>query len=123
MPDHTEANPNDLYLDMARHPLRSTLFPYTSLFRSYFHIDSNVLNSGSVFGFHNGDFDYNGQINGDDYFILDSNILQVQGSGIIWPTGARVGGLASVPEPGMTGIVGVLAVAGSQRRKRRRLAR
>src|SRR5687767_15527666 len=67
MPDHTEANPNDLYLDMARHPLRSTLFPYTSLFRSYFHIDSNVLNSGSVFGYHNGDFDYNGEINGDDY--------------------------------------------------------
>lgn len=25
-------------------------------------------------GFHNGDFDYNGVIDGDDYFIIDSNI-------------------------------------------------
>ena len=31
-------------------------------------------------GFHNGDFDYNGVIDGDDYFILDSNILQAQAS-------------------------------------------
>ena len=31
-------------------------------------------------GFHNGDFDYNGVTDGDDYFVLDSNILFAQGS-------------------------------------------
>lgn len=42
----------------------------------YWAIDSNVLQSGSVFGYQNGDFDYNGEINGDDYFFIDSNITQ-----------------------------------------------
>jgi hypothetical protein len=44
----------------------------------YFFIDSNILQSGSVFGYHVGDFDLNGEINGDDYFVVDSNILQSQ---------------------------------------------
>jgi hypothetical protein len=60
----------------------------------YFWIDSNVLQSGSVFGYHFGDFNYDGDINGDDYFILDSNILQAQGSP---PMGGA--SLALVPEP------------------------
>src|SRR2546429_9979531 len=38
MPDRTEANPNELNQDvfflMIRRPPRSTLFPYTTLFRS-----------------------------------------------------------------------------------------
>ena len=56
-------------------------------------------------GFHNGDFDYNGVIDGDDYFILDSNILQAQSS-TPFPTG-----LTAVPEPGVTAIAaGLLAV-------------
>ena len=59
----------------------------------YFYIDSNILQSGSVFGFHSGDFDYNGEINGDDYFILDSNILFAQGAG------GPPQSLAAVPEP------------------------
>ena len=71
-------------------------------------------------GFHNGDFDYNGEVNGDDYFILDSNVLQAQASGIIWPTGAGVGGLTSVPEPGSVLGFAMLLGWGSRRRKRRK---
>ena len=41
----------------------------------YFVIDSNILQSGSIFGYANGDFDYNGEIAGDDYFYIDSEIL------------------------------------------------
>ncbi len=44
----------------------------------YFYIDSNIINNGSVFGFHNGDFDLNGTLDGDDYFIIDANITYAQ---------------------------------------------
>ena len=64
----------------------------------YFYLDSNILQSGSVFGFHNGDFNYDGELNGDDYFILDSNILQAQASPP-FPTAAFGGAVAPVPEP------------------------
>ena len=84
----------------------------------YFYIDSNVVNSGSVFGFHQGDFDYNGTIDGDDYFIIDSNITFAQQSGIIFPTGAGGGGLAAVPEPASIGLMSV-AACGLLRRRRR----
>jgi hypothetical protein len=40
----------------------------------YFFIDSNVVNSGSVFGYDAGDINFDGEINGDDYFWLDSQI-------------------------------------------------
>ena len=46
----------------------------------YFYLDSNVLQSGSVFGFHRGDFNYDGELNGDDYFWIDSTILFAQSS-------------------------------------------
>jgi hypothetical protein len=41
----------------------------------YFFIDSNVINSGSVFGYAAGDVNLDGEINGDDYFWLDSQIV------------------------------------------------
>jgi hypothetical protein len=37
-------------------------------------IDSHVGLNGSAFGYFNGDFNYDGQIDGDDYFVIDSNI-------------------------------------------------
>ena len=50
--------------------------------------------AGSVFGFTKGDFNYDGLINGDDYFIIDSNIAFAQSQPPIGATGA-----AAVPEP------------------------
>jgi parallel beta-helix repeat protein len=41
----------------------------------YFFLDSNVMNSGVVFGYGVGDINLDGEINGDDYFWLDSQIL------------------------------------------------
>jgi hypothetical protein len=82
----------------------------------YFFIDSNVINSGTVFGFHNGDFDYNGEINGDDYFIIDSNLTFAQNSAP-FPTGSGAGGLAAIPEPAI-GILGLPLLL----HRRRRLA-
>jgi co-chaperonin GroES (HSP10) len=64
----------------------------------YFFIDANVINSGSVFGFHKGDFDYNGTIDGDDYFIIDSNITFSQNSPP-FSTSAPAPDLQAVPEP------------------------
>jgi hypothetical protein len=68
-------------------------------------------------GYHNGDFDYNGEINGDDYFIIDANITFAQNSPP-FPTGAGAGGLATVPEPRIGG--GVAVAMGLLRRRRRR---
>ena len=79
----------------------------------YFYLDSNILQNGSVFGFHNGDFNYDGELNGDDYFILDSNILQAQGSP---PMGGASFG--AVPEP--AGLSAVVALAALGRRRRLR---
>ena len=42
----------------------------------YGRIDSNVGQSGSVFGWYNGDFNFDGKINIDDYGIIDGNITQ-----------------------------------------------
>jgi hypothetical protein len=41
----------------------------------YFFLDSNVINSGIVFGYAAGDINLDGEINGDDYFWLDSQIV------------------------------------------------
>ena len=81
----------------------------------YFYIDSHVLQSGSVFGFHNGDFNYDGVINGDDYFILDSNILQAQGIAPFSDSAAA--GLTAVPEPSIAALALGLALT-----RRRRVA-
>jgi hypothetical protein len=93
----------------------------------YFFIDSNVINSGSVFGYTKGDFDYNGLINGDDYFILDSNITFQNSTGgdeglIFWvraPERGDGGGLAAVPEPASIGVLGMAACSLLGRRRRR----
>lgn len=84
----------------------------------YFYIDSNILQSGSVFGFHNGDFDYNGVIDGDDYFILDSNILFAQNSPP-FSTGAGAP-LAAIPEPAALASLLVLGLSLPRRRCPRR---
>jgi hypothetical protein len=50
-------------------------------------------------GFHNGDFDYNGEINGDDYFVIDSNITFAQNSGIVFFTAGGGGGATLTAVP------------------------
>ena len=80
----------------------------------YFFLDSNILQSGSVFGFHNGDFNYDGELNGDDYFILDSNILFAQNSAP-FPTSAGAPALAAIPEPASALPVLLLALARRRR--------
>ena len=77
----------------------------------YFAIDSNVLQSGSVFGYTKGDFNYDGEINGDDYFVLDSNILQAQGS-------PPISGLTAVPEPASAAVLLSLSAGALLRRRR-----
>jgi hypothetical protein len=84
----------------------------------YFFIDSNILNSGSVFGFTKGDFDYNGEINGDDYFIIDANITFAQNSPP-FPTGAGGGAaLAAVPEPGSVALLAACSILMTKRHRR-----
>jgi hypothetical protein len=67
-----------------------------------------------------GDADLNGDLNGDDYFILDPNITFAQNSPS-FPTGAGggggVGGLTTVPERGIMTGIGV-ALWAMQRRRR-----
>jgi hypothetical protein len=41
----------------------------------YFFIDSNIVNSGAVFGYLAGDIDLDGDIDGDDYFWLDAQVV------------------------------------------------
>jgi hypothetical protein len=84
----------------------------------YFFIDSNVINSGSVFGFTKGDFDLNGEINGDDYFIIDSNITFAQSNPPFF-SGSGAGGLTTVPEPAACGFALLAGVALPLRRRRK----
>jgi co-chaperonin GroES (HSP10) len=72
-------------------------------------------------GYHNGDFNYDGGIDGDDYFIIDSNITFAQSSPP-FPTGVGAGGLAVVPEPA-AGVVLATAAAALLQRLRSRRAR
>jgi hypothetical protein len=44
----------------------------------YGRIDSNVGQSGVVFGWYNGDFNFDGKINIDDYGLIDS-VIGAQG--------------------------------------------
>ena len=77
-------------------------------------------------GWYNGDFNYDGKINVDDYGIIDFNI-GIQGAAFPTAGGASassLSGVSAVPEPGS---IGLLAAAGSvlatARRRRRRSAR
>jgi hypothetical protein len=86
-------------------------------------IDSHVGQSGTAFGWHNGDFNYDGKINIDDYGIIDGNI-GAQGAPI--PTALLAGGavtldgVSAVPEPGSLGLIAVIGAGMLGRRRRHR---
>jgi hypothetical protein len=84
----------------------------------YFFIDSNVVNSGTVFGFHQGDFDLNGAIDGDDYFILDSNITFAQANAPFYSGSGGGGGVATVPEPAACAFAAFAAAPLLRRRRK-----
>jgi hypothetical protein len=73
-------------------------------------------------GYGNGDFNYDGVIDGGDYGVIDNNI---QAQGAAFPTaGASASELTAsvspVPEPSASGFAILTAAATSLRRHRRR---
>jgi hypothetical protein len=66
-------------------------------------------------GWSNGDFNYDGKINIDDYTIIDLNIVN-QGA----PFESAGGGISAVPEPAGIGVLaGALAALSGVRRRRK----
>ena len=85
----------------------------------YGRIDANVAQSGTVFGWYNGDFNYDGAINIDDYGIIDGNISN---QGDVFPTGGAVAaaeGVSAVPEPATFSLLVAAGAALAARRRRR----
>src|SRR5207247_2138113 len=104
-------------------------------FRLDMHSDESVAS-----GWAGGDFDYNGKINGDDFFILDANVTsQLYGtfpsSGVILdssvaavglsvgksnvPSSVVAAGVSVVPEPASWTLVAVAGCSLLRRRRRR----
>ena len=67
----------------------------------------------SVFGWYNGDFNYDGKINIDDYGIIDFNVTAQTG---VFPATVGVEGVTAIPEPA---AVGLLVVCGALAQRRR----
>jgi hypothetical protein len=88
----------------------------------YAKIDAGYL--GNLTGWQNGDFNYDGSVNGSDYTLID-NAFNTQGAQlaaeIASPTAQLAGGVASaVPEPASLGLIGFAAMGLLGRRNRRR---
>jgi hypothetical protein len=66
-------------------------------------------------GWHRGDFNYDGVLSGDDYTVIDFNVVA---QGTPFPTSPVFAGVTTVPEPrGGVAVVGAL-VALFKRRQR-----
>ena len=76
----------------------------------YFRIDSNYNKTGDdVKKWANGDFNYDDQINGDDFMLIDQAFAG---------QGAQLrGGVTAVPEPASIGVLGLGALALGRRRR------
>jgi hypothetical protein len=95
-------------------------------------IDNGFNSGGAKTGWRNGDFNYDGFINGDDYTLID-NAFNTQGSVsfagdsagpaemIAGNTEIVAGGAASpeVPEPTSAGVIGIGVISLLGRRRRR----
>jgi hypothetical protein len=72
-----------------------------------------------VFGWYNGDFNYDGKINIDDYGIIDFNVTAQSG---VFPTAggdAGLDGVAAVPEPGSVGVIALAGLTATLHRRRK----
>jgi len=86
--------------------------------RDYGRMDLNV-NLGTADWF-NGDFNYDGKINVDDYGIIDFNV-GIQDAPFPTGAGADLSGVTAIPEPGSLGLLGFalgFSFARSTRRRR-----
>ena len=64
-----------------------------------------------------GDANLNGELNSDDYFIIDSNVTFAQNSPP-FPAGIAAHNIAAVPEP-VASTLGIVVGAAALRRRRR----
>ena len=88
-------------------------------------IDSNI-GLGTA-GWYNGDFNYDGKVNVDDYTIIDSNI-GIQGAPFPTALAATPGvgglpGVTAVPEPATLWTIALAASGLASRRRRQKRAR
>ena len=80
----------------------------------YFRIDNGYVSH--LTGYENGDFDYSGRIDADDYFIIDRNYSR---QGTTFASAASIGGTTAVPEPAGVAVLAVAATLMGRRRRSR----
>src|SRR6202021_2982640 len=94
-----------------------------------FNYNSNPANASHLMGgWHNGDFNYDGVINGDDYTLID-NAFNSQTAGTLSASAGpteqfgvpteSIASPAAVPEPTSLSLLGIGATAMIARRRRR----
>ena len=80
-------------------------------------VDNGFL--GTKTGWINGDFDYDGAVTTNDYFLIDNAFLGQTGQ--LVPAGAgsvALSGVTAVPEPASLGVLGGVAAGLLARRRR-----